>query len=157
MTPCLSFRFGSVAADLKASGRWMSRSERVGVAPSVRSQLISVKHRVPMMSLDNCFTPDDVKAWLGRLHRLLERDEQDQLDFLAEVKIDGVSLSLRYEDGMLTQGATRGNGVVGEDVTANVKMVPDIPHQLQGRIARAASRLVRPILSLPLQTTDCWV
>ena len=85
-----------------------------------------------MMSLDNCFNPEDVTAWLGRLRRLLEKDEEEELDFVAEVKIDGVSLSLRYEGGILTQGVTRGNGVIGEDVTANVRMILDIPQQLAG-------------------------
>jgi DNA ligase (NAD+) len=91
-----------------------------------------VQHEVPMMSLDKVFSLEDLEAWERRLARALELPEQSlgELALVCELKIDGLSLSLRYEKGELVRAATRGNGVTGEDVTANVRTVKSIPHRL---------------------------
>lgn len=91
-----------------------------------------VEHRVPMMSLDNAFTPDEVSAWGGRLQRRIDElgASAESVGLVAELKIDGLAVSIRYEGGVLVQAATRGDGRVGEDVTANVKTISGIPHRL---------------------------
>jgi DNA ligase (NAD+) len=92
----------------------------------------SVEHRVPMMSLDNAFSPDEVSAWGGRLQRRIDElgASAESVGLVAELKIDGLAVSIRYENGVLVQAATRGDGRVGEDVTANVKSIAGIPHRL---------------------------
>lgn len=109
-----------------------SPSQKVGAEPS--PQFKKVNHRVPMLSLDNAFTRDDIQSWLDGIRNFLLdfRDPGVAIDIACEPKIDGLSCSLRYEDGELVLGATRGRGDVGEDVTANVKTIRDIPKQLQG-------------------------
>ena len=102
----------------------------VGSAPS--TTFAEVVHRVPMMSLDNAFDRDELMAWASRMMRGLDLEESDPLDFICELKIDGLALSIRYENGLLVQGATRGNGKVGEDVTANIKTIDVIPQTLVG-------------------------
>ena len=106
-----------------------SPSQRVGAQPSGR--FVKVPHSVPMLSLGNAFNDEDVTDFVERVRRFLKID--GELDIVAEPKIDGLSLSLRYEDGELVRGATRGDGFTGEDVTANVKTISDIPHKLKGR------------------------
>ena len=108
-----------------------SLSQRVGAAPSTR--FAKVRHAVPMLSLDNAFAEADVVDFVGRIRRFLRLADDDEIVFSAEPKIDGLSMSLRYEDGELVTGATRGDGNEGEDVTANVKTLHDIPHRLKGR------------------------
>lgn len=106
-----------------------SPTQRVGSAPS--TLFAPVEHRSPMMSLDNAFAPDDLVAWGQRLERRLgAAPEDDPVDYVCELKIDGVAISLLYEDGHLVQAATRGDGRVGEDVTANVRTVSVVPHRL---------------------------
>src|ERR1700752_4621346 len=107
-----------------------SLSKRVGAAPSAR--FAKVRHAVPMLSLDNAFSEEDVADFVGRIRRFLRLPEDEEIAFSAEPKIDGLSMSLRYEDGVLVTGATRGDGAEGEDVTANVKTLADIPHRLHG-------------------------
>lgn len=87
----------------------------------------SVKHRERMMSLDNAFSVEDVEAWLARV----EKDAGPQR-IVCEPKIDGLSISLTYQDGVLVRGVTRGDGTTGEDVTANVRTIAGLPHQLTG-------------------------
>src|SRR6478736_6901425 len=104
---------------------------KVGVAPTGR--FAKVRHAVPMLSLDNAFSDEDVTRFVDRIRRFLKLSEDEPLVFTAEPKIDGLSMSLRYEDGKLVTGATRGDGAEGEDVTANAKTLQDIPKLLKGK------------------------
>ncbi len=108
-----------------------SPSRKVGAAPSVR--FAKIRHALPMLSLDNAFTDEDVEDFARRVRRFLELAEDAPLAITAEPKIDGLSLSLRYEDNRLVSAATRGDGSVGEDVTANALTIADIPHRLHGK------------------------
>ena len=105
-----------------------SLSERVGAAPSGRFSKIT--HTVPMLSLANAFSDEEVEEFVARVRRFLDLAEGDEVAFTAEPKIDGLSCSLRYERGELKSAATRGDGAVGEDVTANVRTIAEIPHRL---------------------------
>jgi DNA ligase (NAD+) len=91
-----------------------------------------VRHAVPMLSLAKAYTDQDVVDFLERAKRFFERDKDFDIAFTAEPKIDGLSASLRYENGVFVQGATRGDGTVGEDITANLRTIADIPHRLKG-------------------------
>src|SRR5215471_7906663 len=104
---------------------------KVGAAPSGR--FAKVRHAVPMLSLGNAFSEEDVVDFVGRIRRFLRLTEDEPLAFTAEPKIDGLSMSLRYENGELTSAATRGDGAVGEDVTANIRTLKDVPQQLKGK------------------------
>jgi DNA ligase (NAD+) len=106
-----------------------SPDRTVGAAPSGRFQ--KVKHAVPMLSLSNAFNESDVRDFLDRVRRFLNIPVDAPLTVTAEPKIDGLSISLRYEKGVLVQAATRGDGAEGENVTANVKTIADIPKTLQ--------------------------
>src|SRR3954462_7395295 len=114
--------------ELVSSG---SPSQKVGAAPS--GKFSKVRHAVPMLSLDNAFAEQDVLDFVGRIRRFLRLGEDDRLDFSAEPKIDGLSMSLRYERGELVTAATRGDGAEGEDVTANIRTLQDVPKKLKGR------------------------
>jgi DNA ligase (NAD+) len=107
-----------------------SPSQKVGAAPSGRFR--KVRHAVPMLSLDNAFAEQDVLDFVGRIERFLKLGD-DKIDFSAEPKIDGLSMSLRYEGGELVTAATRGDGAEGEDVTANIRTLGDVPQKLKGR------------------------
>ena len=107
-----------------------SPSQKVGAAPSGRFK--KVRHAVPMLSLDNAFAEQDVIDFVGRIARFLKLGD-DKIDFSAEPKIDGLSMSLRYEGGELVTAATRGDGAEGEDVTANIRTLEDVPQKLKGR------------------------
>jgi DNA ligase (NAD+) len=107
-----------------------SPSHRVGAAPV--EAFGKVTHRVPMLSLDNAMAIAEVVEFLRRARRFLSLAADAPVDLVAEPKIDGLSSSLRYEDGLLVQGATRGDGTVGEDVTANLRTIRDIPQRLHG-------------------------
>src|SRR6476620_12683416 len=108
-----------------------SPSQKVGAAPSGKFK--KVRHAVPMLSLDNAFAEEDVVDFVGRIRRFLKLGEDDAIDFSAEPKIDGLSMSLRYEGGELVTAATRGDGSEGEDVTANIRTLEDVPQTLKGR------------------------
>jgi DNA ligase (NAD+) len=103
-----------------------SPTRKVGHAIAA-SPLGKVAHEVRMMSLDNAFSPEEVAEWLARMRRFLNLPDDAPLACTAEDKIDGLSCSLRYENGVLVRAATRGDGQVGEDVTANVQFIDDIP------------------------------
>ena len=107
-----------------------SPSQKIGAAPSGRFR--KVRHAVPMLSLDNAFAEADVRDFVGRIARFLKLAD-DRIDFSAEPKIDGLSMSLRYEHGELVTAATRGDGAEGEDVTANIRTLEDVPEKLKGR------------------------
>ena len=98
------------------------------------SPLSKVTHEVRMMSLDNAFSGEEVAEWVARVRRFLSLDESELVAITAEDKIDGLSCSLRYENGRLVRAATRGDGQVGEDVTPNVAHIADIPQQLSGDV-----------------------
>ena len=106
-----------------------SPSQKVGASPSGRFK--KVRHAVPMLSLDNAFAEEDVRDFVGRIARFLKLAD-DRIDFSAEPKIDGLSMSLRYEGGELVTAATRGDGAEGEDVTANIRTLKDVPQKLHG-------------------------
>jgi DNA ligase (NAD+) len=108
-----------------------SPSRRVGAAPIGRFK--KVRHALPMLSLDNAFAEQDVIDFVARIRRFLKLDEDEKLAFSAEPKIDGLSMSLRYENGELVTAATRGDGAEGEDVTANIRTLKDVPHKLKGK------------------------
>ncbi len=109
-----------------------SPSQRVGITPATGFK--KVRHTVPMLSLDNAFAEGDIEDWLDGIRNfLLEvKDPSVPMEIDCETKIDGLSVGLRYENGNLVSAATRGNGFEGEDVTANVKTVGEVPHRLHG-------------------------
>jgi DNA ligase (NAD+) len=110
-----------------------SPTQRVGA--EVVGELPTVRHAVPMLSLDNVSSFEELKEWHARLLRVLEGWEIDpwpqEIPLVAELKIDGVSVSLLYEDGLLTRAVTRGDGLTGEDVTSNIRTIPTVPLRLQ--------------------------
>jgi DNA ligase (NAD+) len=105
-----------------------SPTQRVGAPPA--SVLAKYRHRRPMLSLANAFSAEELAAWEQRNARLVA--EVPSAGYTTEVKIDGAAVSLTYERGRLSVGATRGNGVIGEDITANLKTIPDVPLVLKG-------------------------
>ncbi|MGJ8528160.1 NAD-dependent DNA ligase LigA [Maritalea sp.] len=107
-----------------------SPTKRVGFA--VADGFKKVTHRVPMLSLGNAFSDEDLSDFVGRAQKFFSKDEGLKLAFTAEPKIDGLSASLRYEKGVFVQGATRGDGGEGEDITQNLKTIKDIPQKLVG-------------------------
>ena len=108
-----------------------SPAQSVGAAPS--SLFSPVTHAIRMLSLDNAFDDEEIRAWADRLARALGRDDVADLRFSVEPKVDGVAMSLTYVDGVLAQAATRGDGVTGEDVTANVATIRSVPDRLDDR------------------------
>ena len=110
-----------------------SPKAQVGAAVET-SPLSKVTHAKRMMSLDNAFADEDVEDFVARVRRFLNLSADTPVALTAEDKIDGLSCSLRYENGELVQAATRGDGQVGEDVTSNVRTIADIPHRLSGNV-----------------------
>ncbi|MGD8277025.1 MAG: NAD-dependent DNA ligase LigA [Gemmatimonadota bacterium] len=101
---------------------------RVGAEPAV--QFAKVEHLAPMYSLDNAFSTDELRAWEERNARIAS--EVESAGYVAELKLDGAAVSLRYENGVFVRGATRGNGTLGEDITANLRTIRGIPLRLRG-------------------------
>src|SRR5580765_4929124 len=108
-----------------------SLSLKVGATPSGKFK--KVRHALPMLSLDNAFSDEDVVDFVARIRRFLKLDESEKIAFSAEPKIDGLSMSPRYEGRELVTAATRGDGAEGEDVTANIRTLEDVPKKLKGR------------------------
>jgi DNA ligase (NAD+) len=108
-----------------------SPSRRVGAQPAAK--FAKVRHAVPMLSLGNAFSDQEVAEFVERVRRFLRLPEDEAVAITAEPKIDGLSCSLRYEGGRLVNAATRGDGFEGEDVTANVRTIADIPNKLAGK------------------------
>ena len=108
-----------------------SPSKRIGAAPTGKFK--KVRHALAMLSLDNAFAEQDVVDFVARIRRFLKLSDDEKLAFSAEPKIDGLSMSLRYEGGELVTAATRGDGAEGEDVTANIRTLEDVPKKLKGR------------------------
>ncbi|HIJ45258.1 MAG TPA: NAD-dependent DNA ligase LigA, partial [Rhodospirillaceae bacterium] len=107
-----------------------SPSKRVGAAPA--GGFAKVAHARPMLSLGNAFGADEFKDFVGRVKRFLGLGEDEPVDIVAEPKIDGLSVSLRYEKGRFALGATRGDGATGEDITENLRTLDDIPEAITG-------------------------
>lgn len=124
----LRLRNSAIEARFSELVREDSPSMRVGAAPA--EKFGKVRHSVAMLSLDNAFDADDAHAFVQRVQRFLSLPAPPS--FTAEPKIDGLSASLRYENGKFVQGATRGDGREGEDVTANLRTIKDIPHTIKG-------------------------
>ncbi len=109
-----------------------SPTQRVGTAPAAR--FAKVRHSVPMLSLGNAFSEEDVTDFVDRIRKFLRLPPEEEVVFTAEPKIDGLSMSLRYEGGKLVKAATRGDGYEGEDVTANVRTLRRVPKELKGKV-----------------------
>src|ERR1700729_1620522 len=99
-----------------------SPTQRVGGKP--REGFVKAKHSSPMLSLDNAYSEEELRDWERRVHELTGRTD---LEYMCELKLDGMSLALRYSDGRLERGITRGDGSIGEDVTGNVRTVRSVP------------------------------
>jgi DNA ligase (NAD+) len=111
-----------------------SPTQRVGSTPSGR--FAKVRHSVPMLSLGNAFSAEDVTDFVDRIRKFLRLPVDEPLEFTVEPKIDGLSMSLRYEHGKLVKAATRGDGNEGEEVTANVRTLKRVPKQLKGKVPK---------------------
>jgi DNA ligase (NAD+) len=122
----LRARYEAIEARFPELHSLTSLTRKVGAAPAGRFK--KVKHAVPMLSLGNAFSEEDVTDFVERIRRFLRLDEKEKVEFTAEPKIDGLSCTLRYEKGKLAVAATRGDGTEGEDVTANIRTIKEIPH-----------------------------
>jgi DNA ligase (NAD+) len=123
-------RLLALEAEFPALATKYSPSQNVGIKPS--GKFGKIIHKVPMLSLDNAFDDGDVRDFAARVRRFLRMEESEELSFTAEPKIDGLSASIRYEDGILISAATRGDGRTGEDITANIRTLKNVPHKLAG-------------------------
>src|SRR3984893_14649960 len=124
-------RNAAIEARFPDEGRPDSPTPRAGPAPAAK--FAKVRPALPMLSLGNAFADQDVVDFVGRIRRFLRLGEDDEIVFSAEPKIDGLSMSLRYEGGELVTAATRGDGSEGEDGTANIRTLKDVPQRLKGR------------------------
>jgi DNA ligase (NAD+) len=126
-------RYMAIEAAFPELKRPDSLTDAVGAAPA--EGFAKIRHQVPMLSLAKAYTDQDVVDFIDRAHRFFERDKDLKLAFTAEPKIDGLSASLRYENGVFVKGATRGDGSVGEDITENLRTIAAGP-----RSSRFAAR-----------------
>jgi len=110
-----------------------SPTQRVGGKP--REGFVKVRHSSPMLSLDNTYSEEELRAWERRVHELSGRKD---VEYVCELKLDGMSLALQYEDGRLVRGLTRGDGTTGEDVTANVRIVRSVPLSISKEVLKKA-------------------
>jgi DNA ligase (NAD+) len=127
----LRVRYNAIEARFPDLRTLESLSLKVGAAPTRGFK--KVRHAIPMLSLDNAFAEQDVVEFVGRIRKFLKLGDDEKIAFSAEPKIDGLSMSLRYEDGELVTAATRGDGAEGEDVTANIKTIKEVPQKLKGK------------------------
>ena len=109
------------------------------VGAPLSTHFAPVQHEMRMFSLDNAFERDELDAWYARIERAIT----DPVRFVGEPKLDGLAISLLYVDGRLVRGATRGDGLTGEDVTPNIETIAAIPHVLERRCAPGAARGAR--------------
>jgi DNA ligase (NAD+) len=123
-----------------------SPTQRIGAEPA--TQFEKVRHLAPMYSLDNAFSPAELTAWEDRNARIAS--EVRDGGYVAELKIDGTAVTLRYEDGVLVRGATRGNGTIGENVTQNIRTIRDIPLRLRADAPFPAVMEIRGEVYMPL-------
>jgi DNA ligase (NAD+) len=128
----LRLRYAAIEARFPELKTTDSLSNKVGAAPS--EKFAKVRHRVPMLSLANVFSDEEVTEFAARIRRFLGLGEDETVIITAEPKIDGLSCSLRYENGKLVVAATRGDGAEGEDVTNNVRTIDDVPNVLRGSV-----------------------
>ena len=124
-------RYNEIEARFPQLRTLESLSLKVGAAPA--RGFAKVRHALPMLSLDNAFGEEDVRDFVERIRRFLRLPADEAIVFTADPKIDGLSMSLRYERGRLVNGATRGDGTEGADVTANIRTLEDVPQQLKGK------------------------
>src|SRR5215468_5270714 len=132
-------RYGAIEERFPDLRTLESLTRKVGAAPA--RGFAKVRHAVPMLSLANAFSEEDVADFVARIRKFLNLKEDEALTFTAEPKIDGLSMSLRYEDGALVRAATRGDGEEGEDVTTNIKTLKEVPHQLKGKSPPSACEI----------------
>ena len=130
-----------------------SPTQRVGAEP--KPEFETVEHRVPMLSLDNAFSADDLHDFHRRVTTRLELDVDVPLQYAAEPKLDGAAVSLRYENGILVRGATRGDGTKGEDITHNVRTIESVPLRLIGRSVPSVLE-VRGEVFMPREGFDAY-
>jgi len=131
----------------------LKNSPTQDVGSNISEAFSPVEHRVPMMSLDNSFNFEELEAWTLRVQKGLDSGvDVDNLALTCELKIDGVACSIIYENGVLVQAATRGNGKVGEDITDNVKTISVVPHKLKGKVPKVIE--VRGEIYMPVQAFD---
>lgn len=153
-TPEISdYEYDQLVKDIEAIEKrhpdWvMASSPTQSVNEKTTSGFKTVQHKIPMLSLANTYSEEELDDFIGRMQRLLEREE---IDFFVELKMDGVAISVRYEEGHLVQGVTRGNGKQGDDVTENVKAISNLPLQLKGKNIPKALEL-RGEVYLPIKT-----
>jgi len=122
-----------------------SPTQRVGGKP--REGFLKAPHSSPMLSLDNTYNVDDLRNWERRIHELAGRQE---IEYVCELKLDGMSLALHYEGGKLVRGITRGDGTIGEDVTLNVRTVRSIPLSIPRETLKKAGILQKTVDGLGL-------
>lgn len=132
-----------------------SPTQKVGAAPARGFK--KVKHAVPMLSLANAFSEEDVREWEERIRRFLNLKAEEELEFIGEMKIDGLSFSARYEKGRFVQGATRGDGYEGEDITENLATVQDFPLNLFQSALPNDERKSKFSLGLSLGSSETFV
>jgi DNA ligase (NAD+) len=123
-------RFDAIAERFPSIARTLAPSTAVGAAPA--TGFAKVTHSRPMLSLSNAFDAEEVAEFEARIRRFLSLAAEEPVELVAEPKIDGLSASLRYVNGRFVQGATRGDGTVGEDITRNLRTIDDIPNRLEG-------------------------
>src|SRR4030067_1523658 len=106
-----------------------SPTQRVGGEPL--SQFATIDHKIPMLSIDNTYSGEELREFDQRIKRMADIDKQQDIEYVVELKIDGIAITLWYENGLFTRGATRGDGFKGDDVTANLKTIHQIPLTLE--------------------------